>query len=65
MYYPPAIQESALASSEADTVSRATEVSQGNVTNAPTPFDKPAKDTENPGCQRNTRPLTRKHPRMW
>ena len=62
MYYPPTIQESALASSEADTVPRAAEASQGNVINAPTPFDKPAEDTENPGVSEKDKAINQETP---
>ena len=48
MYYPPAIRESALASSEADTTPKAAEVGQDSATNAFTPLDKPTKETEHP-----------------
>ena len=46
MYYPPTIRESAPACSVADTAPRVAEAGQGNVTNALTPLNKPAKDTE-------------------
>ena len=46
MYYPPAIRESASASSEVDTALRVAEAGQGSVTNTSTPFDKPAEETE-------------------
>ena len=48
VYYPPAIRESALASSEADTTPKAAEVGQDSATNAFTPLDKPTKETEHP-----------------
>ena len=48
MYYPPTIQESTPANFEADTAPEAVKASQGNVTNIPTFFDKPAEDTKLP-----------------
>ena len=62
MYYPPTIQESALASSKADIVPRVAEASQGNVTNAPTLFDKPAEDTENPGVSEKDKAINQETP---
>ena len=49
MYYPPAIRESTSASFEADTASEAIEAGQDSATNAPTPLDKPAEETKDPG----------------
>ena len=45
----PAIRESTPTNSEADTALEATEASQDNATNAPTPLNKPAEETEHPG----------------
>ena len=44
----PTIRESAPANSEVDTAPEAAEAGQDNVTNAPTPLDKPAEETEHP-----------------
>ena len=49
MYYPLAIRESARASSKADTALEAAGVGQDSATNAPTPLNKPAEETEHPG----------------
>ena len=49
VYYPPALLESAPASSEADTAPEVAEAGQDSATNAPTPLDKPAEETEHLG----------------
>ena len=49
MYYPPSLLESAPSSSEADTAPEVAEAGQDNATNAPTPLNKPAEETEHPG----------------
>ena len=48
VYYPSTIQESAPASSKADTAPKAAEAGQDNATNAFTPLNKPTKETEHP-----------------
>ena len=62
MYYPPAIQESAPTSSEANTALETAKVGQGNVTNAPTPLDKPAKDIEHPRVSEKDKAINQETP---
>ena len=45
-YYPPTIQESAPANSEADTAPEVVKAGQNSVTNAPTPLDKLTEEIE-------------------
>ena len=62
MYYPPAIRESTPANSEVDIALEAAEAGQDNVTNAPTPFDKPAEETEHPGVSEKEKIINQKVP---
>ena len=62
VYYPPAIQQFAPASSEADTTSEAVEAGQDSATNAPTPLDKPAEETEHPRVLEKEKIINRKVP---
>ena len=62
VYYPPAIQESAPTSSEANTAPETAKVGQGNVTNAPTPLDKPAEDIEHPRVSEKDKSINQETP---
>ena len=64
VYYPPALQESAPASSEADIAPETAEAGQDSATNAPTPFDKPAKETEHLGVSEKEKIINQKVPWM-
>ena len=62
VYYPPVIQESAPASSEANTTPEAAETGQGSVTNTPTPLNKPAEDTEHPRVSEKDKAINQETP---
>ena len=62
MYYPPAIRESTPANFEADTASEAIEAGQDSATNAPTPLDKPAEETEHPGVSEKEKTINQEVP---
>ena len=62
MYYPPALQESAPASSEADIAPETAEAGQDSATNAPTPLDKPAKETEHLGVSEKEKIINQEVP---
>ena len=62
MYYPPPIRESALAIFEADTAPEVAEAGQDSATNAPTPLNKPAKETEHPGVSEKEKTINQEVP---
>ena len=62
MYYPPTIRESTPTSSEADIAPKAAEAGQDSVTNAPTPLDKPAEETEHPGVSEKEKTINQETP---
>ena len=59
---PPAIRESVLANSEADTAPETAELGQGNVTNAPTFLNKPAEDTKLFGVSEKDKAINQETP---
>ena len=62
VYYPPTIRESTPTSSEADIAPEAAEAGQDSVTNAPTPLDKPAEETEHPGVSEKEKTINQETP---
>ena len=61
-YTPPAIRESAPTSSEANVAPKAAEAGQDSATNAFTPLDKPAKETEHPGVLKKEKTINQETP---